>query len=73
MPVIPIRVSDDEMELLKEFAKFENVSVSALLRNATSEKLEDQYDITIAEQALKEHQKDPKTTSLKDVMKEYGL
>ncbi|GCF94664.1 hypothetical protein NRIC_25550 [Enterococcus florum] len=73
MPVIPIRVSDDEMEMLKEYAKFENISVSALLRNSTFEKLEDQYDIKIAEQALKEHQKDPSTTSLKDALKQYGL
>ncbi|MDU5336579.1 type II toxin-antitoxin system RelB family antitoxin [Enterococcus sp.] len=73
MPVIPVRVSDEEMEILKALAKFENVSVSALMRNTTFEKLEDQYDIKIAEQALKEHQKDPSTTSLKDVMKQYGL
>lgn len=73
MPVIPIRVSDDEMEMLKEYANFENISVSALLRNSTFEKLEDQYDINIAEQALKRHQKDPNTISLKDAMKQYGL
>lgn len=49
MPIIPVRVSDEEMEILKALAKFENVSVSALIRNATFKKLEDQYDIKIAE------------------------
>lgn len=73
MPVIPIRVSDDEMKTLKEYANFENVSVSTLLRNAAFEKLEDQYDLKIADSALKEYQKDPSVTPLKDVMKQYGL
>lgn len=73
MTVIPIRVCAGEMEMLKEYSKFENVSVQALLRNAIFEKLEDQYDIKVAEQSLKEHEKDPRTTPLKDVMKQFGL
>ncbi|MDU5336585.1 type II toxin-antitoxin system RelB family antitoxin [Enterococcus sp.] len=56
-------------KMLKEFAKFENISVSVLIRNATFEKLEDQYDIKVDEQSLKEHPKDSGTMSLKDAMK----
>lgn len=71
MPVIPIRVSDDEMELLKEFAKFENVSVSALLRIPLKTRRPIRYNN--CRTSPERTPKDPRTTSLKDVMKEYGL
>lgn len=61
------------MEMFNEFAKSEGASMSDLLRNATFEKLQDQYNIKIVEEALQEHQKAPRTTTLKDAMKQYNL
>ena len=47
---------------LKEVAEFEGVSISDYVRNLINEKLEDMYDLKIAEEAHKEYVKSGKKT-----------
>ena len=60
--MISIRLNENVENQLKEVAEFEGVSVSDYVRNLINEKLEDMYDLKIAEEAHKEYIKSGKKT-----------
>lgn len=66
---ISIRMNEKETELIKKFAEINGQSVSEVVRNAIFEKIEDEFDIHIYEQALSEYEKNPVDYSLEDVKK----
>lgn len=68
-----IRLNEKEEKLFKSYAQFHGCSLSEAMKNALLEKIENEYDIAIAEQAHNEYMKDPKTISHEDLMKELGL
>lgn len=68
-----IRLNKDEEELFKNYATFHGCSLGDAFKTALLEKIEDEYDIALAERAHNEHLKDPKTISHEDFMKELGL
>lgn len=70
---ISIRLSDKDTELIKRYAKLNNISVSDLVRMAVLEKIEDEYDLRVYEEAMEEYKVSPKTYSLEEVEKELGL
>ena len=49
------------------------ISLSEAIKRAFFEKIEDEYDIAIAEAALKEYEKNPKTYTLAELMRELDL
>lgn len=67
--VISIRMTDEERKLAESYAKLKGTTLSDSIKKAYFEKIEDEYDIALAKEALKEYEKDPKTYSL-DEMKE---
>lgn len=67
--VISIRMTDEERKLAETYAKLKGTTLSDSIKKAYFEKIEDEYDIALAKEALKEYEKDPKTYSL-DEMKE---
>lgn len=71
--VVSIRMTDEEKRLADAYARLNGVSLSEAIKRAYFEKIEDEYDIALAEAAEKEFKKNPKTYSLKEVMKELGL
>ena len=60
--MISIRLNETVENQLKEVAEFEGVSVSDYVRNLINEKLEDMYDLKIAEEAHKDYVKSGKKT-----------
>ncbi len=70
---ISMRVSDKEKALIKQFADLYGMSVSEYIRTIVMEKIEDEYDIKCAEEALKEFEKDPTTYTHEEVGKRLGL
>ena len=60
--MISIRLSEKVENQLKEVAEFEGVSISDYVRNLINEKLEDMYDLKIAEEAHKDYVKSGKKT-----------
>ena len=60
--MISIRLNENVENQLKEVAEFEGVSISDYVRNLINEKLEDMYDLKIAEEAHKEYVKSGKKT-----------
>ena len=60
--MISIRLNENVENQLKEVAEFEGVSVSDYVRNLINEKLEDMYDLKVAEEAHKDYVKSGKKT-----------
>lgn len=71
--VISIRMSNEERQLADAYAKLNGMSLSEAIKRAYFEKIEDEYDIALADAALREYEKNPKTYTLEELMKELGL
>lgn len=68
-----IRLNAEEEKLFKSYANFHGISLGEAMKTALLEKIEDEYDIALAERAHEEYLKDPETISHEDLMKELGL
>ncbi len=68
-----IRLNAEEEKLFKNYANFHGISLSEAMKTALLEKIEEEYDIVIAQQAHEEYLKDPETISHENFMKELGL
>jgi len=72
--VITLRVNDDELKLIKSYAKLHGVTVSDVVRTAIMERIEDELNIRIANDAYEKWAADDKKTySMNEVMKESKL
>ena len=56
---ITIRVNDNEEEWLNRMASIYGMGKSSLLKMLAFEKLEDEYDIMVAERAYKDYLENP--------------
>lgn len=72
MSVISLRIDNEEDKLIKEYAKANNISVSALFRNSVLEKIEDEIDLGLYNQAMAEHKENPQSISFEDMLKELS-
>ena len=70
---ISVRLNEKDTELIKAYAKINNISLSDLIRNAVLEKSEDEYDLECYNKAIEEYRKNPKTYTMEEVKKELGL
>lgn len=71
--VVSIRMTQEEKELASAYAKISGLSLSEAIKRAYFEKIEDEYDIALADAALKEYEKNQKTISHEEVKKMFGL
>lgn len=53
--VFSIRLTEDERMLAESYAKIHSYSLSEAFKRALFEKIEDEYDIAVAESAYKEY------------------
>lgn len=68
---ITIRINDNEEEALNRVAAIYGMGKSSLLKKLAFEKLEDEYDIMVAEQAYKDYlDSGRKTTPIRDFWRE---
>ena len=70
---ISVRLNEKDTELIKAYAKINNIALSDLIRNAVLEKIEDEYDLECYNKAIEEYRKNPKTYTMEEVKKELGL
>ncbi len=70
---ISVRLNEKDTELIKTYAKMNDMSLSDLIRDAVIEKIENEYDLKSFKKALKEYKEDPTTYSLEEVKKELEL
>lgn len=70
---VSVRLSDKDTELVKAYAKLNNISLSDLIRNAILEKIEDEYDLECYNKAMEEYKKNPKTYTMDEIKEELGI
>lgn len=69
--VFSIRLTEDERMLAESYAKIHSYSLSEAFKRALFEKIEDEYDITVAESAYQEYvDSGRKSTPVQDFWKE---
>ena len=68
-----IRFTDEERKIADSYAKLHGITLGEALKNALFEKIEDEYDIALYQQAKKEFDKNPKTYTLKEIKEMYDL
>lgn len=73
MNSIILRINDDENRLIRSYAKANNISISELMRQSVLEKIEDEIDLKIYNQAMKEHKENPQDISFDEMMNELGF
>ena len=73
MSVLSIRMSDEEYKALEKYAKVKCISMNQAIKQAFFEKLEDEFDIELFDEAYAEYLKDSKTYSIDEVIKELGI
>ena len=71
--VISIRMTNEEKQLADAYAKLNGVSLSEAIKRAFFEEIEEEYDIALADSALREYEKDHKTYTHEEVKKILGL
>jgi len=71
---ISVHVTDDQKEMIREYAASCGLSVSEAMRAAIFEIIEDGYDLASAKKALEEWERDGKKTyTHEEVGKELGF
>ena len=66
-----IRLSDEERKLAESYAKVHSYSLSEAFKRALFEKIEDEYDIAVAESAYQEYvDSGRRSTPVKDFWRE---
>lgn len=68
---ISMRVSDNEKKLIQQFADLYGMNVSEYIRTIVMEKIEDEYDLKCAEEAMEEFKNNPVTYTLEEVIASY--
>lgn len=73
MGLIQARLSKEDEQLILEYTKAKNISVSSLIRSAVIEKIEDEIDLKLYQEAMAEYKDNPKTYTLDEIEQELGL
>lgn len=71
--VYSIRFTDEEQEVIEQYAQLYGMKISEVIRKATMEMIEDEMDIQAFKEAKEKFEKDPATYSHEDVGKELGF
>ena len=68
-----IRLTDEEKALAESYAKLHSISVAEAFKRALFDQIEDEFDISVADEAYKEFLADPKTYTHDEVKDLLGL
>ena len=71
--VITLRINDEDNKLVRDYAKANNITISDLVRNSVLEKIEDDIDLKLYNQAMKDHEENPQDISFDEMMTELGF
>lgn len=64
---VNIVLTKEEKEIAEKYAAEQNLSLEDSMKNVFFEKIEEEYDIALADATLKEYEKDPTTFSHEEV------
>lgn len=66
-----IRLEGEEKDLISDYAAAFGTSVSEFMRNAALERIEDELDLKVWEEAKAEFDSDPETISAAEIARKY--
>ena len=66
-------MTEEEKKLADAYAKLNGVSLSEAIKRAYFERIEDEYDIVLADMALRDYEESRKTFTHEEVKKMLGL
>lgn len=73
MSIVSIRLNDMEERIFTEYAKFHGKSLSTLLKESLTEKMEDELDAKLFVEAKEYNKKHPETYTHEQMKKILGL
>ena len=74
MSTVTVRLNKDEEKAYKEYAKFKNIPLSTLMKEALAEKIEDEIDLkAVFEYEEKLEKNEVEYIDFDDVKKELGI
>jgi len=65
--IFSFRINEEEAQLITNYAKLKQKTVSEVMRTAIIEKIEDEIDLIAYEEAMAEHLKNPQIYSCDEV------
>lgn len=68
-----LRVKPEEESIIRAYAEVHGMGVSEFLRKAALERIEDELDLKLYNEAMEEYKKNPVTYTLEEVEKELDL
>lgn len=74
MPVLSVRVTEEEEAIIKNYAKSKNNSISQMIKKIILEKIESEYDFQVCNEYLVEKEKDAlELIPFKEAIKEWDI
>ena len=73
MKLITIRINENDNNLIRNYAKDKNIRISELMRQAVLEKIENEIDLDLYNQSMKEHNENPQDISFDEMMTELDF
>lgn len=70
---ISLELSEEDAALFKKHADLHNMSLSDFIRNIVFERIEDEHDLKVYEEALEEFKKDPTTYTVEEMKKRLKI
>lgn len=71
--VITIRVTENQKQLIEDYAKCQGLSISEVMKKAIFHEIQDEYDIREAEAAIAECEESGITYTHEEMKKRLGL
>lgn len=71
--VVSINMTDEEIKLAKAYAKLIGLPLNKAIKRTFFEKIEDEYDIALADNALRKYQKNTKTYTMDEIKQMLNL
>jgi hypothetical protein len=72
LPIVLLKLNDKEDILIRKYAELQNMDLSTFIRQAVMEKIEDEYELSLFDKALKEEQNNERI-SHEDLKREFEL
>ena len=73
MSALSIRLNDDEKKIINAYAKFNNKTITQVVKEAILEKIENEFDLNELNKAIEEYEKNPISYSSDEVWKMLGI
>ena len=70
---ISLELPDEDVALFKKYADIHNMSLSEFIRNTVFERIEDEYDLNVYEEASEEFKKDSTTYTVLEMKERFKI